>query len=190
MKAVFFTLLLGNIVAGAWLLLGAPVDVVREPGRMDLQVDPGRLRVLSEAEFARKREQAQSAAAAASAETTGAGANGTNTPPGVAETPAAPQAAPPASQPPAPAAALALPLASCIDIGSFASEAATRKIRTRLASAGLGERSAVLTVNNSTRLHITGVDAAGEAQIHLILHDFPKQEMSHCSEPPAPKPAK
>jgi hypothetical protein len=160
MKSFFLALLLANLVAAAWLWLQAPVDVVREPARMDLQIDPGRVHVLSDAEVARLRQKAESDAARAAA------------PP------------PPASAP-APAPAMELPLASCIDIGSFASEGATRKIRGRLGTAGLADRLAVVTADKITHLRLTGVDAAGEAQLHVILRDFPKLEMLHCSEAPA-----
>jgi hypothetical protein len=163
MKSFFFALLLANLVAGAWLWLQAPVDVVREPGRMDLQIEPARIRVLSEAEVAGLRQKAQSDAAKA------------------APPPQAPAAVPAAAAP----AVADLPLASCIDIGTFGSEAATKKIRSRLNAAGLGERLAVSTADKITRLRITGVDPAGEAQVHVILHDFPKQEMTHCDEAPA-----
>jgi hypothetical protein len=164
MKRLFLALLLANLVAGAWLLLEAPMDVLREPGRMDLQLEQGRVRVLSPAEVARKRDKAQNEAA-----------------------PPPPAAAPIPVAPPAAAPSVELPLASCIDIGTFTSESATKKIRARLSSAGLGEHVATITADKITRLRITRVDAAGEAQIHLLLHEFPKQEMVHCSEPPGGK---
>ena len=58
MKAFFFLLLAANVFLGAWLLLGEPVDSVREPGRMQLQIEPGRFRVLSDADLARLRGHA------------------------------------------------------------------------------------------------------------------------------------
>jgi phage-related tail fiber protein len=174
MKTAVLALVLANLVAGAWLLLGTPVDVVREPGRIDQQVNAAGLRVLTEAEFARKRDQARIESAAASAPAANAAAAA-----------AAPPAATPAAAPVAPpAASVELPLASCIDIGPFASDPATRKFRTRLAAAGLGDHLASGTVDKVTRLRITGADAAAETQVHLILRDFPKLEMSHCSEAP------
>ncbi len=172
MKTALFVLVLGNLVAGAWLLLGTPVDVVREPGRIDQQVNAARLRVLTEAEFARKRDQARMESAAATAPAANAAA-------------AAPPAPTPTAAPVAPpAASLDLPLASCIDIGPFASDPATRKLRARLATAGLGDHLASSTADKVTRLRITGADAAAETQVHLILRDFPRLEMSHCSEAP------
>jgi len=170
MKSLFYVLIIANLAAGAWLLLQAPVGVVREPGRMDLQMEQGRVRVLGDAEVARLRQKAQSDAAAAEAATSTAAAPAT---------------------PPAPAAAgagapaLELPLASCIEIGPFGTESAARKIRARLAAAGLTEHVSTATTDKVTRLRITGVDAVGEAQVHLVLRDFPKQEMNHCTEAPA-----
>ena len=158
MKAAFLALLLANMVAGAWLLLGTPVDVVREPGRVDLQVEPARLRVLTDAEFARKRDLAQSEAIAAMEAKGAAAAAATAT-----------------------AAIPEMPLASCIDIGTFTSEAGARKLRTRLTAAGLGDRLSA-TTDSDTHLHLTGLDAASEAQIHQILRDFPKLEIVHCSD--------
>jgi hypothetical protein len=174
MKTAVFALVLANLVAGAWLLLGTPVDVVREPGRIDQQLNAARLRLLTEAEFARKRDQARIESAAATASAANAAA-ATAAPP--ATTPTAAPVAPPAAN-------LDLPLGSCIDMGPFSSDPATRKLRARLAAAGLGGHLASSTVDKVTRLRITGADAAAEVQVHLILRDFPKLEMTHCSEAP------
>jgi len=176
-KSLFLVLLIANLTAGAWLLLQAPVGLVREPGRMDLQIDQGRVRILGEAEVARTRQKAASDAAQIAAAELAAG-----TAPGPAGAPAADSA--PASGTVG-AAPVEVPLASCIDIGPFASETATRKFRARLASAGLAEHVAASTVDKLTRLRITGVDDAGEAKVQLILRDFAKQELNHCSEAPA-----
>ena len=174
MKSLFLVLLIANLAAGAWLLLQEPVGVVREPGRMDLQVEQGRVQILSEAQVAKIKQKADSDAAA-SADAAAAAASSS-----------APGAAPAASATPAAlaTAAVELPLASCIDIGPFASEGAARKFRARLATAGLSEHLSTNTADKITRLHITGVDAAGEAQIHAILGDFPKQEITHCTDSP------
>lgn len=172
MKSLFLVLLIANLAAGAWLLLQAPVGVVREPGRMDLQLEQGRVRVLGEAEVAQLRQKAQSDAAAAEVAAGAAAATAT----ALTQTPAGTATAAGG------AAGVEMPLASCIDIGPFGAESATRKIRARLAAAGLTEHVSTATTDKVTRLRITGVDAVGEAQVHLILRDFPRQEMNHCVE--------
>jgi cell division septation protein DedD len=182
MKSLFLVLLIANLTAGAWLLLQEPVGVVREPGRMDLQIEQGRVRILGEAEVSKAKQKADSdAAASAAAATAAATASG-----GTPATPATPApTAPTATPQDAGAAPMEVPLASCIDIGPFTSEAAMRRIRTRLATAGLTDHLSTSTTDKVTRLRITGVDAAGETQIHLILKDFARQALSHCSENPA-----
>lgn len=182
MKSLFLVLIVANLTAGAWLLLQEPVGVVREPGRMDLQLEQGRVQILTEAQMLKAKQKADSDAAAAAA----AAGTAAATPGGTATATAAPATAAGSASAPA----VEVPLASCIDIGPFASEAATRKVRARLATAGLGDHLSTTTADKVTQLHITGVDAAGEAQIHDILHDFSKQEISHCFEaPPAARPA-
>lgn len=176
MRTLFLVLLIADLLAGGWLWLQGPVDQVREPGRLELQVEPGRVRVLTEAELARLRLKAESDAAAQ--------VSGQATAP-------APAVAAPAAESPAPTTAGGeLPLASCVDIGDFPSEAAARKLRTRLAAAGLDGHVATATSDKLTRLRITELDAAGEAQLHAILRDFPKQELTHCSEAPLSAPAR
>jgi hypothetical protein len=158
MKALFSLLLAANVFLGAWLLLGEPVDSVREPGRMQLQIEPGRFRVLSEADFARLRGQAERAAAAAAA------------------LPVVP--APPKVDVPVVAD---LPSLSCVEIGDFPSEGAAKKTRARLATIGLADKTSMSTVNHATRLRVSGIDAAAEAKIHEILKDYPKEQLEHCA---------
>ncbi len=67
MKSLFAFLLAANLGLAAWLYLGQPADLVREPGRLELQIEPERFHLLSDAELARRRSQAQSAAAALAA---------------------------------------------------------------------------------------------------------------------------
>jgi len=163
MKTFFSLLLAANVFLGAWLLLGEPVDSVREPGRMQLQIEPGRFRVLSDADFARLRGQAERSAAAASATASAAAA-----------APAAPKADVPL--------VADLPSLSCVEIGNFPSEGAAKKARARLASLGLADKTSASTVNHATRLRVSGIDAAAEAKIQEILKDFPKQQLEHCAE--------
>lgn len=156
MKNFLYLLLLANVAAAAWLVLEPPIDVVREPGRSEQQLAPGSFHLLSDAEVAQRRSDAErKAAAIASA--------------------AVASAVPPAAAPP-----VELPLASCVDISGFASEGATKKLRARLAAAGLGDK--VNATDKPPRLRLTGLDSAGEAQLHAILKDFPHQEMNHCTE--------
>ncbi|SPE25662.1 exported hypothetical protein [Burkholderiales bacterium] len=155
MKAFFFLLLAANVLLGAWMLLGEPVDSVREPGRMQLQIEPGRFRVLSDADLARLRGQAERNAAAAVA--------------------AAPV-------PKADVAAAERPSVTCVEIGNFPSESAAKKARARLAAIGLADRTSASTVNHAMRLRVSGIDAATEAKIDEILKDYPKQQLEHCTE--------
>ena len=164
MKKVFLSLLAACVAAFLWLVLQGPVDVVREPGRIDQQLSADQFRLLTEADAARLRAEAERKAAAA--------------PPAAPPASAAPEPVPPSP----PAATEDLPLASCVDIGSFASDGAARKLRNRLAGVGLAERTSVRTVDKATHLRLTGIDAAAEVLIHEILKDFPHQEMVHCSE--------
>jgi len=150
MKPLFILLLLANLVAAAWLFLGDPVDMVREPGRLALQIDPARFHIVSDEEVARQRKRSESEAAANANVSTSA---------------------------PAP---VDLPLAACVEIGGLSSEAAAKKMLARLASLGLGDRTSILPGERNTRLRITGIDAAMEAQIHALLKDFPKQDLAHC----------
>jgi hypothetical protein len=147
MKGFFFVLLAANLAAGAWLLLGDPVDIVREPARAGLQIAPERFRVLSEADLALLRSQAERNAAAATAA----------------------------------AAPVDAPLADCVEIGDFASEAAARKARARLAAGGVGQPIAIGTLDHATRLRIAGVDPETEVRIDQVLKDYPRQQLVHCT---------
>ncbi len=166
MKSLFLALLAATLGTAAWLALQGPVDVVREPARLERQLAADQFRLLSEADGARLRSDAARKAAAASS---------------------AAAAAPATAAAPGDAAARGddMPVASCIDIGGFASESATRKLHARLVAAGLGDRTTVIGADKTVILHLTGVDAAAEARIHAILKDFPHQEMIHCAEVPA-----
>jgi len=177
MKTLFIVLLVANLTAGAWLLLQSPVGVVREPGRTELQIEPGRVRILGEAEVAKARQKAAIDAAQSAAADPAPGTPGAIS--GASPAAAAPAAATAAASP------VEVPQASCIELGPFASEAAARKIRARLAAAGLADHVSTSTNDKVTRLRITGVDDAGEAKVQLILRDFAKQELTHCSDAPA-----
>jgi len=157
MKAFFFLLLAANLGLGTWLLLGEPVDSVREPGRMELQIEPGRFRVLRDADLGRLRGQAAHTAAAAAALAA-------------------------AAVPKAEIAAAERPSLSCVEIGNFPSESAAKKLRARLAAIGLTDRTSAGTGNRATRVRLSGIDAASEAKIDEILKDFPKQQLEHCAE--------
>jgi hypothetical protein len=156
MKALFLALLAANLAIGIWLLLAGPTDTVREPGRVDLQIDPDRFHLLSDADVARLRGQAERKAAAV-----------------------APAATPRADAPAANVAAT-----SCVEIGGFPSESAASKLRGRLADIGLGDRTSSITVDHATRLRISRLDAAAKLQIDKILKDFPKQQLERCAEAP------
>lgn len=161
MKALFFLLLTANVLVGAWLLLGEPVDSVREPGRLQLQIEAGRFHLLSDADLARTRQKAERTAAVAAVAAAAAAAAAT------------PRIEPPAANPPS---------SSCVEIGNFPSDSAAKKARARLAAIGLADRTSASTVNHLTRLRVTGVDPATEAQIDEILKDYPKQQLAHCAE--------
>jgi hypothetical protein len=155
MKTLFFILLALNLALGAWLWLGGPVDEVREPTRVGLQVVPEQFRPLTDADLSRMRSQAEKAAAATA-----------NT---QAQTPA-----------PAPVAPLDLPQTDCLLIVNFSSEAAARKLRTRLSESGVGGLIAVETQNQKNRLRVTGSNAATEDRIQQALKEFPKLALEHC----------
>jgi hypothetical protein len=159
MKALFVVLLTANVVVGAWLFLSGPVDVMREPARMDLQVDAGKIRLLSDAELARMRSQAE--------RTTSTNA-----------IPAAPKVEAPKVEAPAVQASST----ACVEIGNFASEAAAKKARARLAAIGLSDRTSANTAGRTIRLRVAGVDAATQARIDEILKDYPKQRLERCAE--------
>lgn len=154
MKALFIVLLTANAVVGAWLYLSGPLDVMREPGRMELQIDANKIRLLSEADLARMRSQAERTAAANAA----------------------------AAAPKLETASVEPTSAGCVEIGNFPSEAAAKKARARLAAMGLSDRISANTVGRATRLRVTGVDAATQARIDEILRDYPKQRLERCAE--------
>ena len=154
MKALFVVLLTANAVVGAWLYLSGPLDEMREPARMDLQIDASKIRLLSDADLARMRSQAERPAPANA-------------------TAAAPKLETPTVEPTSTA---------CVEIGNFASEAAAKKARARLAAIGLSDRTSANTVGRTTRLRVTGVDAITQVRIDEILKDFPKQRLEHCAE--------
>jgi len=153
MKALFLALLAANFAIGIWLLLAGPMDTVREPGRVDLQIDPDRFHLLTDADLARLRGQAERKAAVA------AGA---------------------APRTDAPAANVAA--ASCVEIGDFPSDSAAGKVRGRLADIGLGDRTSSITVDHATRLRISRLDAAAKMQIDKILKDSPKLQLERCAD--------
>ncbi len=67
MRTLFLLLVVGNLAAAAWLFLGDPVDMVREPGRLALQIEPERFHVRSEQDVQRQRASAEKEAASAAA---------------------------------------------------------------------------------------------------------------------------
>lgn len=154
MKALFVVLLTANVVVGAWLFLSGPLDVLREPARMQLQIDADKIRLLSEADLTRMRSQAERTAAAN-----------------------APTAAPKLEMPP-----VEPPSTACLEIGNFPSEAIAKKARARLAAVGLSDRTSANTAGHTIRLRVTGVDATAQARINEILKDYPKQRLERCSE--------
>jgi len=156
MKALFVVLLTANAVVGAWLYLSGPLDVMREPARMELQIDANKIRLLSDADVARMHSLAERTAA-------------------LNATAAAPKLEVLPMERPSPSTA-------CVEIGNFPSEATAKKARARLAAIGLSERTSASTVGHATRLRVTGVDAATEARIDEILKDYPKQRLEHCAE--------
>jgi hypothetical protein len=172
MKVLTLFLLAANLALGAWLLLEGPVDIVREPARAGLQIGADRLRVLSDADLARQRAQAERTAASAAA--------------ALAAANAAPIAAAASGAAVASVAPIDVPAAGCIEIGAFASEAAAARLRTRIATLGLGEHTTMAIATNVpgpfVRLRVSGIDAAGEGRIQHVLKDFPKQELAHCIE--------
>jgi len=204
MKRLFVLLLAANLALGAWLLLGDPVDMVREPERMALQIDPGRFHVLSDADAARLRTQADAASAAAAAAAPAPGSAPDDASKAGGDTPAkdkagadSPDAAKSdATSPDAPRAdraagdgaraePAAAPSPGCIELGDFASESAARKARARLAEIGPEEHLSLSTSDKSARVRMTGVDAALELKIQRVLKDFPRQRLTHCSDPAA-----
>jgi len=161
MKSFLVLLLLGNLVAAAWILFEPPVDVVREAARSEQQIAPGSFHLLSDAEVAQRRAEAERKAAAAAAAASAAAASLATVP--VAD----------------------LPLASCIDILGFSSEAATKKLRARLAAASLVARVDSASGDKPLHLRLTGLDGPAELQVHALLKEFPRLELSHCAEAPA-----
>jgi hypothetical protein len=157
MKALLALLLGVNLAAGAWLWLGGPIDMVREPGRLQLQVLPELFQPLTDAEVAGQRSQAaekeKAAAAAASA--------------------AAAAAVP---------APIDLPMADCVWILNLSNDAAARKLRSRIAEAGLGGRVSLIAdpETQKLRLRISGLDASDEDQLHQLLKESPKLVLEHC----------
>lgn len=152
MKTLFFVLLVLNLALGGWLWLGGPVDTIREPGRLGLQVVPEAFKPLTDAELARMRGQAEHEAALAAARTAAATA--------------------------AAAAPTELPQGDCVLILNLSSEGAARKLRARLAEAGLGDR--IANESEFHRLRVTGVDGAAEERIHQVLREYPKLALEHC----------
>jgi hypothetical protein len=127
--------------------------MVREPGRIGLQVAPERFRSLTDADVARMHSQAESAAAAAA----------------LANAPAA--AAPPPVE---------LPQTDCVLIVNFTSESAARKLRARLSESGISDPIAVESQDQKSRLRVNKVNAATEERIHQLLKEFPKLALEHC----------
>ena len=158
MKTFFFVLLALNLALGAWLWLGGPVDTVREPARLNLQVAPDSFQPLTDADLAQLRGQAEKEAAAAKASAAAAAATAAATA----------------------TAAIEVPQTDCILIVNFSSDSTAKKLRARLIESGLGNRIASETENQKNRLRITGVDGATEARIQQALKEYPKLSLEHC----------
>jgi hypothetical protein len=162
MKALFFSLLALNIVAGLWLLTNGPADTLREPGRFDRQVVPEQFKALSDADVAALRAQAEKAALAAPA-----------------PVPAAPAA--PAPAPPTPPAAAELPLVDCVLIVNFKSDVIATKLRARMGEIRLSESQVALEPDRQKfRLRISGISALAENHLHEMLKDYPSLQLEHC----------
>jgi cell division protein FtsN len=123
MKLAFLLLALANIVFFAWKqgLFGGLPDTGREPERVNRQVEPERVRVLTQQEVQALRAKAKETA------------------PPPAPAPNA------AASVPAPIAAADLVGMSCVEMGDFTIENAGR-VRQRLESLSLGERLSVRSV--------------------------------------------
>jgi hypothetical protein len=59
MRTILVLLLAANLLVGAWIAWGDPQDGAHEPQRLARQVEPGRLRLLGDAEFKRARQKSQ-----------------------------------------------------------------------------------------------------------------------------------
>jgi cell division protein FtsN len=131
MKLAFLLLALANLVFFAWQqgVFGGLPDAGREPERVNRQVEPERVRVLTLQEVQALRAKAKEA-----------------TPPQAAS-PALPAAGGDASTPgPGPIAAAELAGMRCVEMGDFTVEEAGR-VRQRLESLALGERLSLRTVD-------------------------------------------
>ena len=152
MKVLFALLLCAALALGAWLYVEGPSSTHREPARLALQIDAARVRRLSDADLARLRSQAEHAVALAAAT--------------AAPTPTA--------------SAAELPSPACLDVGGFATEAAARKLRTRLGGLGLVDKISGSGADAGTRLRISGLDGPAQVQVHALLREYPKLEATHC----------
>jgi cell division protein FtsN len=128
MRLLFLTLLLANLVMLAWLhgVFGDSPDGGREPSRLSQQIEPDRIRVLTETDLGKLRQRVAEAA------------------PRPTPQPEAPAAAAPAS-----AAGSAQAAADCVEFGDFLTEAGTARARDRLAALKLGERVAARSVQTA-----------------------------------------
>jgi SPOR domain len=124
MKLAFLLLLFANVALFAWQqgAFGRFAESGREPERIARQVEPERIRVLSEREVQVLRERA------------------------AAQTRAAATAAPPATSPPAATASIDLTIAqACVEFGDFIGPDLGRA-ETALLRLGLGSRQSARTV--------------------------------------------
>lgn len=179
MRTFFVLLLAADLAIAAWLGFGTPPDMLREPGRVDLQIAPERFRILTDAELARRRQQSAAAATTAASTAASAAAVAVGGNPMPATSANAPVASRDDATPPD------LPSPACVEIGDFAQEAAARKVRARLVEAVPEEHISTTTVDKLTRLRVTAVTASIESRLDRILKDFPRQHLSHCAEPAA-----
>jgi len=66
MRILFLFLLAADLMLGVWIVWGSPQDGTHEPLRTERQMQPGKLRVIGEAELARLRQKSAEAPAAES----------------------------------------------------------------------------------------------------------------------------
>lgn len=129
MKLVFLLLALANLVLFAWLqgAFGGLPDAGREPERVNRQVEPERVRVLTQQEVQALRSKTKDVPG-----------------PSSSALPAA-VAAPAAASMPAAIAAADLVGLTCVEMGDFTAESVNR-VRQRLDNLALGDRMSVRSV--------------------------------------------
>ncbi len=140
MKLAFLLLALANLVFFAWLqgVFGGLPDTGREPDRVNRQVEPERVRVLTQQEVQALRAKAKETAPSSTAPNGANGPNGSSS--------AAPAATAVPASAPASIAASELVGMGCVEMGDFTAENAPR-VRQRLENLALGDRLTVRSVD-------------------------------------------